>query len=152
MLPLRGSEEWLLSTPRHWFVGHWDCPLSEKGKNHKKSQAQAVSPDMLFTWIAREKKEMFTQANPWNMNLDPFETLRENPNYCLCMLRLLLHFRPRATKEVKGNLTSIQRTRVMVISSQNILRRTIRFEGVKTRVWASQVVLVEKNPPAKQET
>ena len=95
---------------------------------------------------------MFTQANPWNMNLDPFETLRENPNYCLCMLRLLLHFRPRATKEVKGNLTSIQRTRVMVISSQNILRRTIRFEGVETRVWASQVVLVEKNPPAKQET
>ena len=71
---------------------------------------------------------MFTQANPRNMNLDPLGTPRRNPNYCLCMLRLLLHFRPQPTKEVKGNLTSIQRTRVMVISYQNIPRRTIRFE------------------------
>ena len=111
---------------------------------------------MLFIWIARDKKEMFTQANPWNMNLDPLGTLRENPNYCLSsssssMLRLLLHFRPRATKEVKENLTSIQRTRVMVISYQNIPRRTKRFEGAETRVWVSQVALVEKNPPAKAE-
>ena len=99
---------------------------------------------------------MFTQANPWNMNLDPLGTLRGNPNYCLSsssssMLRLLLHFRPRATKEVKENLTSIQRTRVMVISYQNIPRRTKRFEGAETRVWVSQVALVEKNPPAKAE-
>ena len=111
---------------------------------------------MLFIWIARDKKEMFTQANPWNMNLDPLGTLRGNPNYCLSsssssMLRLLLHFRPRATKEVKENLTSIQRTRVMVISYQNIPRRTKRFEGAETRVWVSQVALVEKNPPAKAE-
>ena len=89
---------------------------------------------------------MFTQANPRNMNLDPLGTPRRNPNYCLCMLRLLLHFRPQPTKEVKGNLTSIQRTRVMVISYQNIPRRTIRFEGAETRIWVSQVGLVEKNP------
>ena len=92
---------------------------------------------------------MFTQANPRNMNLDPLGTPRRNPNYCLCMLRLLLHFRPQPTKEVKGNLTSIQRTRVMVISYQNIPRRTIRFEGAETRIWVSQVGLVEKNPLAK---
>ena len=92
---------------------------------------------------------MFTQANPRNMNLDPLGTPRGNPNYCLCMLRLLLHFRPQPTKEVKGNLTSIQRTRVMVISYQNIPRRTIRFESAETRIWVSQVGLVEKNPLAK---
>ena len=41
--------------------------------------------------------------------------------------------------------------RVMVISYQNIPRRTKRFEGAETRVWVSQVALVEKNPPAKAE-
>ena len=39
----------------------------------------------------------------------------------------------------------------MVISYQNIPRRTKRFEGAETRVWVSQVALVEKNPPAKAE-
>lgn len=79
---------------------------------------------------------MLTQANTWNMNLGPFVNLRGTQ-----IIAFLLYVEITAPSQRpglsrcpgdQGQVFSIQRTRLVVLSCQDIPRRTIRHEGVET--------------------
>lgn len=75
---------------------HWLSSVAlrlSSGWNHQKERGSSITPWHAFNPESQEGKEILTQANTWNMNLDLFGNLTGNPNYCHCILRWLLHFR-----------------------------------------------------------
>ena len=131
--PLGGSEEQLTSIPLAFICG---ALRLSSGWNHKRERPEQLALTCFSSEFPGRERKCSHKPTLGIWPIGPIWDSQGKPKLLPLYIEITAPFqRPGATKEAKGNLISIQRTRVVMLSCQNVPRRTISYEGVETRAY-----------------